>query len=228
VIEAVIFDLDGVLIDSEQVWASAREQLTRERGGHYRSDSTRAMMGMSAPEWSRYMHDQLGVELAPSDISREVSERVGALYRQHLPLLDGARDAVVSLAERWRLGLASSANREIIDLVLVLAGINACFAATVSAEEVDRGKPAPDVYLRAAEELRAEPARCVAVEDSTNGLRAAHAAAMKLVAVPNQSFPPSQESLELADAVVAGLRELDPALIEQLDDARADPLAGPG
>ncbi len=215
-LESVIFDLDGVLIDSERVWSSAREQLVRAHGGRWSEDATRAMMGMSSPEWSRYMHERLGVAMAPEEIAREVVGRLQALYREHLPLLPGAREALVSLAEHWRLGLASSANRPIIELVLELADMGELFTVTVSAEEVARGKPAPDVYLEAARRLSIEPSHCAAVEDSTNGLRAAAAAGMLVIALPNRDFPPTGEALGVADASIEALDELRPALIERV------------
>jgi HAD superfamily hydrolase (TIGR01509 family) len=221
-IEAVIFDLDGVLIDSEGAWASAREQLVREQGGAWREDSVRAMMGMSSPEWSSYMHEQLGVPLAPEQIAREVVQRLERRYRERLPLMPGARDAVAALASRWRLGLASSANRPIIELVLDLADLRRLFAVSVSAEEVTRGKPAPDVYLEAARRLDTEPSQCAAVEDSTNGLRAGAAAGMLLVALPNHDFPPTDEALRLAAVMIGSLDELRPKLIET---AASDPPA---
>jgi HAD superfamily hydrolase (TIGR01509 family) len=211
-IEAVIFDLDGVLIDSERAWASAREQLVRERGGAWRSDAVRAMMGMSTPEWSRYMHEELDVAMAPEEIAHEVVRRVERLYRDHLPLMPGAHDAVASLSSVWRLGLASSADRAIIELVLDLADMRGLFAATVSSEEVARGKPAPDVYLQAARGVGAEPSRCAAVEDSTNGLRAAQAAGMFVIALPNRDFPPTDEALRSADVIIESLKELGPEL----------------
>jgi HAD superfamily hydrolase (TIGR01509 family) len=217
VLEAVIFDLDGVLIDSERVWTAAREQLVRERGGMWRDEATREMMGMSSPEWSRYMHDTLGVDTPPEQIAAEVVRRLEELYRRDgPPLIAGARDAVAALATRWRLGLASSANRPLIELVLDLAGLRDRFAVTVSAEEVARGKPAPDVYLEAARRLGAQPARCAAVEDSTNGLRAAAAAGMLLVAAPNRQFPPTERALALADVVIGSLDDLRPALLERV------------
>jgi len=219
-IEAVIFDLDGVLIDSERVWASAREQLVRERGGTWHSDAVRAMMGMSSPEWSRYMHQELGLAMAPEQIAHEVVRRLERIYRERLPLMPGAHDAVASLASRWRLGLASSANRPIIELVLELADMRALFAATVSAEEVSRGKPAPEVYLEAARRLGAAPSRCAAIEDSTNGLRAADAAGMVLIALPNPDFPPAGDALCLADAIIESLDELRPELVDRT--ARSD------
>jgi HAD superfamily hydrolase (TIGR01509 family) len=211
-IAAVVFDLDGVLVDSEQLWDSARRELVAERGGAWHDDATRAMMGMSAPEWSAYVREQLGVDMEPSAISDAVVQRLERLYRERLPLLPGARGAVIAAAERWPLGLASSSNREIIDLVLELSGLAPCFAATVSSEEVARGKPAPDVYLETARRLGVEPASCVAVEDSTNGLRAAAAAGMTVIAVPNEAFPPSEDALRLAAFVLHSLDELVPAL----------------
>ena len=211
-IAAVVLDLDGVLVDSEQVWDAARRELVDERGGVWRDDATRAMMGMSSLEWSRYMHDELGVDLEPAAISAAVVEKLEQLYRRELPLLPGAREAVRALATRWPLGLASSSNREIIDLVLELAGLADAFTATVSSEEVPRGKPAPDVYLEAARRLEVAPGDCAAVEDSTNGLRAAAAAGMTVIALPNAAFPPAEDALELATAVIGSLDELRPSL----------------
>ncbi|HWX75451.1 MAG TPA: HAD family phosphatase, partial [Solirubrobacteraceae bacterium] len=208
-LEAVIFDLDGVLIDSEQAWNAAREQLVREHDGRWRDEATRDMMGMSSPEWSRYMHDQLGVDMPPEQIAADVVRRLERRYRREgPPLLPGAREAVEALAGRWRLGLASSANRPLIELVLELAGMRERFAVVVSSEEVARGKPAPDVYLEAARQIGSPPPRCAAVEDSSNGLRAAAAAGMLVIAAPNRAFPPSEEALGLADAVVDSLEQL--------------------
>jgi HAD superfamily hydrolase (TIGR01509 family) len=215
-IDAVVFDLDGVLVDSERVWAAAREELTLERGGTYGPDATRAMQGMSSLEWSGYIHDELGVDLPPEEISRQVVERLEKLYRDDLPLISGARDAVASLAARWPLGLASSANREIIELVLDLSEMRGLFAATVSSEEVPRGKPAPDVYLEAARRIGVQPEKCAAVEDSSNGLRSAAAAGMTLIAFPNREYPPAEDTLAPAQAVIQSLDELRPELLDRL------------
>ena len=213
-IAAVVFDLDGVLVDSEQVWAAAREEVAHEHGGAWTQEAARAMMGMSSPEWSRYMHDELHVGLAPEEIAGEVVRRLTRLYREHLPLIAGAREAVEALARRWPLGLASSANRAVFELVLELAALREFFAATVSAEEVAHGKPAPDVYLEAAVRLGVSPHDCVAVEDSANGLRAAANAGMLVIAYPNREFPPDAGALALADAQIASLDALRPELID--------------
>jgi HAD superfamily hydrolase (TIGR01509 family) len=215
-VEGVIFDLDGVLVDSEQVWDEVRERFVRERGGRWHPNAQREMMGMSSNEWSRYLSEALGVPLSPEEISSEVALRVAELYRRELPLLPGAVEAVRRIAANWRLGLASSSNRPIIDLVLELAGIADQFAVTVSSEEVGAGKPAPDVYLEATSRLGVEqPRRAVAIEDSTNGLLSARAAGLGVVAIPNRDFPPADHALEAADMVLGSLEELTPAVVEE-------------
>jgi HAD superfamily hydrolase (TIGR01509 family) len=214
--EAVIFDLDGVLMDSEQRWNEAKAALVRERCGRWREEAATAMMGMSSPEWSAYLRDELGVAMDADAISRDVVRRMQDGYRRELPLLPGAAEAVRTLAERWPLGLASSSNREVIDLVLELADFGDAFRVAVSSEEVERGKPAPDVYLKTARELGAEPARCVAIEDSSNGLRAAVAARMTVIAVPNPHYPPDADALALAAATVPVVGDVTPELVEEI------------
>jgi HAD superfamily hydrolase (TIGR01509 family) len=214
VIDGVVFDLDGVLLDSEQVWDGVREQLVRERGGGWHDEAQRDMMGMSSVEWSRYMHDRLGLREAPDEISAEVVRRLGRLYRDQLPELPGACEAVERLAGRWPLALASSSNRELIDLALELLGVSALFAATVSSEEVARGKPAPDVYLEAARRLGVDPTRAAAIEDSQNGIRSAAQAGMRVLAIPNRHFPPGEDALAEADAVLDSLEELTVEAVE--------------
>lgn len=209
----VVFDLDGLLIDSEQVWDGVRERLAHERGGRWHPGAQRDMMGMSSPEWSRYMHDVIGLPESPHEINREVVARMLELYAAGPPWLPGALDAVRRLAAAFTLGLASSSNRELIDAVLAAGGVGELFAATVSSEEVARGKPAPDVYLEAARRLDVDPADCVAIEDSHNGIRAAKAAGMRCIAVPNPHFPPGEEALAEADAVVASVDALTGDLV---------------
>jgi HAD superfamily hydrolase (TIGR01509 family) len=208
-VAAVVFDLDGVLLDSEQVWDDVRERLVRERGGRWRPEATRAMMGMSSPEWSRYLCEVLGVPGTPHDVSAEVVRRMQARYRERLPLIAGAGAAVERLAARWPLGLASSSNRPLIDAALVSSDMARHFRATVSSEEVGCGKPAPDVYLEAARRLAVEPAACVAIEDSTNGIRSAAAAAMGVIAIPNKQFEPAPLALALAAVVLDAIERLD-------------------
>ena len=213
-IAAVVFDLDGVLLDSEQVWDEAREQLAKERGGRWHPQAQRDMMGMSSTEWSRYMHETIGLPEPPEQINREVVERLSAIYRKHLPVLPGAEEAVERLAARWPLGLASSSNRELIDMALELLGVDHLFAATVSSEEVARGKPEPNVYLEAARRLGVDPAEAAAVEDSHNGILSAKAAGMGVVAIPNSHFPPDEAALAEADVVLDSLAGLTAEAIE--------------
>jgi HAD superfamily hydrolase (TIGR01509 family) len=215
VIDAVVFDLDGLLLDTEQLWDEVREQLARERGGRWHEGAQADMMGMSSPEWSRYMHETIGLRERPDEIADEVVRRMQDRYRERLPLLPGAREAVERIAARWPLGLASSSNRPLIDLALEIAGLAPLFRVTVSSEEVSRGKPAPDVYVEAARRLGAEATRVAAIEDSRNGIRSAHEAGMKVIAIPNPHFPPDDESLAHADVVLPTLAELTPAVVEE-------------
>jgi HAD superfamily hydrolase (TIGR01509 family) len=220
VLDAVMFDLDGVLVDSEPLWNEAKQALVREAGGQWREDATPAMMGMSSREWSAYLRDELGVGRDVEEINRDVVARMERRFRADLPLLPGARDAVRALRDRWPLGLASSSNRELIDLVLDLAGLADAFVATVSSEEVQHGKPAPDVYLEAARRVGVPPGRCVAIEDSSNGLRAAAAAGMAVIAAPNPHYPPTGDALALAAATVEWVAEVTPELVERVSQAR--------
>jgi HAD superfamily hydrolase (TIGR01509 family) len=210
-IAAVVFDLDRVLVASESVWDAARREIVARNGGCWQADATRAMI---SPEWSRYLHDQLGVPLEPKQINELVVAALLGQYRRRLPLLPGAVVAVRRLADRWPLGLASSAKRPVIDVVLEQAGITDCFGVTVSGEEVAAGKPAPDVYLTATRRLGVNPADAAAVEDSTNGLQAAAAAGMIVIASPNREYPPEPDALALAALVVKSLDELTPDAIE--------------
>ena len=213
-IAAVVFDLDGVLLQSEEVWDSVRERYVRERGGRYDEQVQRAMMGMSAPEWSAFLATEAGVPGTPEQINADVVDLMLEAYRRELPLLPGAVDVVRRLAGRFPLGLASSSNRAIFEEVLRLAGLADAFEATVSSEEVARGKPAPDVYVEAARRLGVAPERCAAVEDSHAGIRSAHAAGMRVIAIPNASYPPDAEALALADLVVDALEDLTPGAVE--------------
>lgn len=212
-VAGVVFDMDGVLIDSEQVWDDARRRFVREVGGKWTASAQRDMMGMSSGEWSRYLHDALDCPYEPDEINDAVVERIAAEYRRGLPLIEGAARAVRRIGELWPLAIASSSNRPIIDLVLEMAGLAREFAATVSSDEVGKGKPAPDVYLEAARRLGLDPASCVAVEDSHNGMRSAKAAGMAVVAIPNRLFPPDPESLGMADVRLGSIDELTPDVV---------------
>lgn len=215
-IEAVVFDLDGVLIDSEPVWEQVRRGLVAERGGHWASDAQRRLMGMSTPEWARYLSEDLGVGLPPGEVAALVTDRMAARYREHIPLLPGAVEAVRRLAARWPLGLASSAPAVLIETVLQVAGLRPDFQVTMSTEQVPRGKPAPDIYLAVAGRLGVAAASCAAVEDSSNGLRSAAAAGLRVVAVPRPQYPPDPDALAQAGLVLPALAGLTPDAVSAL------------
>lgn len=212
-IRAVVFDLDGVLVETEEVWDEVRERLAAEVGARYDAAAQRAMMGMSAPEWSAYM-ERLGVPGPPAAINDEVVRRLIARYREELPLISGAVEAVQRMAAAgFTLAVASSSNRVLIELVLTESGLAPLFAAAVSSEEVARGKPSPDVYVEACRRIGFAPAQAAAVEDSHAGIRSARAAGLRVLAIPNQTFPPGAEALALADLVLSGLAALTPAAV---------------
>lgn len=209
---ACVFDLDGVLVDSEPVWEEVRRAFVAEHGGTWQPDTQSRLMGMSTAEWAAYLRS-LGVGMPAGEIARAVVERMAARYRAGVPLMPGAVETVRRMSGQVTLGLASSSPRTLIDAVLAEAELVECFAATVSTEEVPRGKPAPDGYLEAARRLAVDPGECVAVEDSSNGLRSAHAAGMRVVAVPHPRYPPAPDALALAWRVVP---DLDALTVESL------------
>ncbi len=209
--DAVIFDLDGVIVDSEHLWDEVRREYVREVGGTFTVEATRAMMGMSSPEWSRYLAESLGVPGTPAQINADIVERMLGRYGHAPPLIPGAVEAVRRIGGRWPLAIASSSNLEVIEVVLRAAGIESLFVTAVSSEEVARGKPAPDVYLEAARRLDVDPVRCAAVEDSHAGIRSAKAAGMRVVAIPNPHFPPDDASIAQADLVLASIDALMPS-----------------
>jgi HAD superfamily hydrolase (TIGR01509 family) len=215
-IEAVVFDLDGVIVDSEPVWEQVRRRVVAEHGGHWLPDAQRRLMGMSTGEWARYLSQDLGVGLPPPEVAALVIERMQARYREGVPLMPGAGGAVRRLAARWPIGLASSSPPVLIDAVLEGAGLRGCFTATLSTEQVSHGKPAPDIYVAVTGQLGCPPERCAAVEDSTNGLRSAAAAGLQVIAVPHPRYPPEPAALRAARLVLTGLDELTAQAVAEL------------
>jgi HAD superfamily hydrolase (TIGR01509 family) len=208
--DAVIFDLDGVLVDSERIWDEVRRAVVAEHGGTWREEATRALQGMSTPEWARYLVEELGARTTPAEIATLVVQRMAARYAAEPPLIPGAVDVVRQVSNRWPVAIASSSPVILIKGFLDVTGLPV--GAAVSSEQVGSGKPAPDVYLRAAELLGVAPSDCAAVEDTTNGLRSALAAKMAVYAVPNPHFPPDPEVLKQATAVVEKITDLPGAL----------------
>jgi HAD superfamily hydrolase (TIGR01509 family) len=219
VIAAVVFDLDGVLVDSEPVWERVRRRYVAEHDGRWPDDAQRRLMGMSTSEWAAYLSELAGGRVPPDQVATQVIDAMAAEYERHLPLIPGSVDAVRRLAGRWPLAVASSSPPRLIRIVLDVSGLAAVFAATVSSEEVPRGKPAPDVYLAAAARIGADPAACAAVEDSSNGVRSAAAAGMRVVAVPRPEYPVDPDALALAAVALDAVAELTPETVERLDPA---------
>lgn len=217
-LSTVVFDLDGVLLDSEQVWHEVRRGYTSAHGGRWTEDDQRAVMGDNSGQWAHHIRTVCGVERREREIIAGVVDLLIGRYREHLPLIEGAREAVAGLARAHRLGLASSAPPEVIRFVLHQAGFAGLFDAWLSSDDVEAGKPAPDGYIAVCDRLGAERARTVAVEDSSNGLFAAHNAGLKVIAVPNTRFPPGPDALEVADLVVAAIADLTPAVVASLTE----------
>ena len=215
-IKAVVFDLDGVLVDSEPVWEQVRRGLVAERGGHWAPDAQRRLMGMSTPEWARYLSQDLGVALPPDQVAIQVINRMTARYTEHVPLMDGAVDAVHRIAARWPLAVASSAPAVLIQTVLQSAGLRSCFSVVMSTEQVVHGKPAPDIYLAVTAALGFPPPDCAAVEDSSNGLRSAAAAGLRVIAIPQPQYPPDPDALARAGLVLPSLAGLTPDAVAAL------------
>jgi HAD superfamily hydrolase (TIGR01509 family) len=204
----VIFDLDGTLIESEQIWRDVRREFVIEHGGRWHDGAQTTMMGMRTGEWSRYIHDELRVSLTPDEIAQRVVDGVVEAISKAVPVLPGADDALRRLANHFRLGLATSATQAVAETVLAKTGWQKYFAAVASADAVARGKPAPDVYLRVLDLLEADAQQTVAVEDSTNGIRSADAAQLAVIAIPNRTFPPDPQAVARATFVLSSLDDL--------------------
>ncbi|SCG80252.1 haloacid dehalogenase superfamily, subfamily IA, variant 3 with third motif having DD or ED [Micromonospora echinaurantiaca] len=215
-VDAVVFDLDGVIVDSEPVWEEVRRAYVAEHGGTWQADTQRRLMGMSTGEWSRYLSAELGVGRSPEQVATEVVEEMTRRYAARVPVIDDAPAVVRRLAGRWPLGLASSSPTRLIAAALAATGLTDQFRATLSTEETERGKPAPDVYLAVARRLGVDPARCVAVEDSSNGVRSAAAAGMAVVAIPHGAYPLDDDAAELAAVVLGSVDELTTETVDRL------------
>lgn len=223
-IETVIFDLDGVIIETEQVWHAVRRDFALAHGGRWDYRDQPAVMGANSLQWAAYMREKSGVQLTDQKIYDEIVQKLRERYANDLPLVPGAPEAVAGLALKYRLGVASSSPRELIEYALTLAGLRGFFDAVVSSDEVSRGKPAPDVYLRACALLRTHPCLAVAVEDSSSGIQSAAAAGLAVIAIPNTAFPPSSETVGLADMVLGSIAELTVEMVSSIDVRLCDQL----
>lgn len=217
-VQAVVFDLDGVLVDSEHLWEEMWARYAAGRGATWTPEHTAEVQGMSAPEWAEFLAKVAGGGEPPGQVETAVvDDMVDALEHGRSPLLPGAREMVRAVSGRVPIALASSAPRRLIDAVLQTHDLTDDFSATVSSAEVPRGKPSPDVYLEAASRLGVPAERCAGVEDSSNGLRAVHAAGMTVVAIPNPTYPPKPDAVALATAVATDLDDVRATLLGLID-----------
>jgi beta-phosphoglucomutase-like phosphatase (HAD superfamily) len=205
VTDAVVFDLDGVIVDSEPVWERVRRAYVDEHGGTWQADSQRRLMGMSTDEWARYLSDELRVDRTPAQVATDVVAQMAQAYADQVPLIAGAADAVSRMGGSWRLGLASSSPLSLIRTVLDAANVARAFQVVLSTEDVAAGKPSPDVYLEVARRLGVDPRRCVAIEDSSNGVRSAAAAGMAVIAVRRPAYPLDEDAAGQAARVLSTL-----------------------
>lgn len=215
-VDAVLFDLDGVIVDSEPVWEEVRRAYVAAHGGTWQPDTQRRLMGMSTGEWAAHLSDELGVDRTSEQVATEVVAEMTRRYAERVPLIDDADAVVRRMAARWPLGLASSSPTRLIAAALAATGLADAFGATLSTEETARGKPAPDVWLAVAARLDVDPARCVAVEDSSNGVRSAAAAGMRVVAIPHGSYPLDPDAAALAAVLLPSVDALTPEVVERL------------
>jgi len=211
-----MFDLDGVLIDSEPIWERIRRDFAESRGGTWTGDIQRRMMGARTADWSGALSELVGGAISPESAAEQVIAQLAAEYRRHLPLIPGAPEAVRALAGSFRLGLVSGSPPVLIALVLQLLGVSDCFEVAMSADDVARGKPHPDPYLELARRLRVPPATCAVVEDSGNGIRSGHAAGARVIAIPGGAHQPDAETLHLAAVVLKRIQELTPEVVRRL------------
>ena len=218
-IAAVLFDLDGVLVDSEPIWEKIRRDFSTQRGGTWSGEVQRQMMGARTADWAKKLSENVGGQVSPEEAAKAMIDQLAATYRRHPPLIPGAADAVRALAKDFKLGLVSGSPPSLIALSLELLGVTECFEVTMSADDVARGKPAPDPYLELARQMGQSPSACVVVEDSANGIRSGHAAGMRVIAIPRGEHQPDAETLSLAVAVLGDIRELAPYLRSKISFA---------
>ena len=215
-IEAVIFDMDGLLVDTNPAWTSARAWMAREAGQTWGPEDDQAVMGVSTQEWADYQIERLGLSLTRDEVAAAIIDRMVQTYRDGIPWLPGAIEAVDMAASRYRVGLASGSPPELIEAVTSDDAVRGSFEVIVSADEIGPGKPAPDVYLATAERLGVDPGACVCLEDSANGIRSGVAAGMQVIAVPDAGFRPPDDVLAQAQLVLEDLTNLTPERLEQL------------
>lgn len=217
-IEAIIYDMDGVLVDSEVYWDKSRIEFARDRGKVWTDEFQRLAMGRSTVGWATVMQDKLALDETIDEIIAEMKARVIAHYEERMPTRPGALESVARMNEHFRVGLASGSPTDIIKAVLSITGLDQIFEVTIYGDEVPRGKPAPDIYLEALQALKVAPGNSLGIEDSANGLRSLKAAGMAAVAAPSPEYPLPDDILALADAHITSMEDFTVALVRRIDE----------
>jgi mannitol-1-/sugar-/sorbitol-6-/2-deoxyglucose-6-phosphatase len=218
-IQAVVFDMDGILIDSEVLWRQTREEFAADHGMTWSAEDQESTMGCNTRMWSRIMVERLDLraKLGMDDaaIARDIKGRLLAKYRQHLPEREGAIEAVRLAATKYKVALASGSPNELAEHVMKATGLDKIFLATTYGDDVAHGKPAPDIYLDVLRKIGVRPEDAVGIEDSGNGIRSLRAAGMGIIAAPGPEFPLSADTLALADVRIVEMTEFSLALVER-------------
>lgn len=212
-IEAIIFDMDGILIDSEPVWDAARARMAARLGKTWDKNDHEAVMGVSTAEWVAYMIKRLEPNMSHAEVQEEIARNMRELYTQEIPFMPLAIDTVDLAKSLYRVGLASGSIRELVDIVTTSPSLKGKFEYALSADQVERGKPWPDVYLKTCELMNVDPRNCLCIEDSGNGILAGKAAGMRVIAIPDERFPVKPEKLKEADLVLSSLEQVTKELL---------------
>ena len=223
-IQAVVFDMDGILIDSEVLWRQVREEFAADNGMVWSAEDQASTMCCNTRMWSRIMVERLQLQerlgMDDAAIAKEIKGRLLRKYEAHRPEREGAVASVLRVAQKYKVALASGSPNELATHVMKMTGLDKVFLATMYGDDVTHGKPAPDIYLEVLKKLGVAPEHAVGIEDSGNGIRSLRAAGMGIVAAPGPEFPLTEEVLALADVRIEHMEAVTPELIEQAAAAR--------
>jgi len=212
-IKAVIFDMDGLLVDTEPLWFRARAELFQSHGLAWTEADQIKCMGVSTAFWAELMADRLDGRMQPDEIVDDIVERMTAYYRaSEVELLPGAQEALAWCRANYPLGLASGSHKQLVRAAVEGMGWAPLFTEILSSDDCAAGKPAPDVYLEVIRRLGVQPEETAIIEDAPSGILAGHAAGARVIAVPNRHLPPPEEVLAKADVIIETLESIKRAL----------------
>ena len=214
-VKALIFDMDGVIVDSEPVWNQSRVEMAAAHGKQWNEADQRAVMGSSTLAWAKVMRERLDLPMSDEAVIDEVRRRMIAHYDQRLPVLPGAVEAVRLAASAYPVALGSGSMSALITYVMHATGLDQILKVVVRGDDIPRGKPEPDIYLEAARQLGVAPADCAGVEDSGHGVMALRAAGMKVIVV-SSPWPLPESVLALTDLRLQSLADFSLELVKTL------------